>query len=831
MSPNMATVPTADAYKPSASTACLHCGRALVLRTDEYCCNGCRQVYLFLHGEKLGRYYEILETQQKSAPTQEGEPYRVSETADLAAVFRWGANPHAYAFYVPSLTCAACLWLMQKALRDIAGVESIDVDLSRKLVHVRAYDDSPLVVPQLLERMRLLGYRALPPKLTVDAEFQDTVQRRRLVELGLAWAAFGNVMLFAAALYYGDLWGMSSVMARFLALFALAITTAALPTAGRSFFANAWRAVRTRSLHIDLPIALALLLAFSVSVASLIEGGTRVYFDSVTGLMALLLTGRYLSEMMAKRARDLAGSAESLVPPGSSAIKPGDTVIVRVGDAIPADGRVVSGVAEVSEAALTGEYMPLLKTPGEIVLAGSHNLTGSFTMTVIASGENSRMAQVDRLIADARAGRTKFEIIADRILRWFILGIFLAAVSGALIWWHVDPSRIVEVVCATLIVSCPCALALATPLVTSFALKRSWQHGVIVKSSDTFERLAKVSTIVVDKTGTLTTGAAQVIKQSGDELSPDFASMLREVTARSRHPVARAISSSLPREGQRLAFEVVSHRELPARGIEASLVVDGDDGETFHLNVGSIGWLQELHARDPKIIHALDQAASACAVVSPQVVGCVILGAQSQVIVAFALVDAIRTDASEVVAAWQGAGFKVLLMSGDSRSSVAKTAAAVGIRSAESFAEMTPEMKATHVRRLESAGERVLMIGDGVNDAPALAAATVGLAVRGGADVAIGAADAFCQITGLGPVEDLRAFAVYCMTSLKIVLGVSLAYNVVAVGMALSGFIHPIVAALIMPLSSISVIAVASMRGGQSIWTFSSSSCPLPSSL
>ncbi len=825
MSPNSATAPTVNASAPTVSTNCLHCGRDAGGRGGGFCCHGCREVHAYLRTAKLDEYYQVLERQQQHAPSQlDVVTERSARDEDLTAAFRWGARADSYAFYVPSLSCAACLWLMQKALRDVQGVDSIDVDLAKRLVLIGARGEAPQLVPQLLERMSRLGYRALPPRFSTDAKFQDAAERRRLSDLGLAWAAFGNVMLFATALYFGDLWGMSPPMARFLALFALLVSAAALPTAGRSFFANAWRSLRAGVLHIDLPIAAALLLAFGVSVANLASGGTRVYFDSVTGLIAFLLTGRHLAEGMAKRARDLAGSTLALIPTSAESLRVGDRIEVRVGERIPADGRVDFGETEVSEAALTGEQAPVLKRTGDLVTAGTYNLSGAFAMIVTAAGEDCRLAQVGRLIAEARASKASFETLAEAILRWFIAGIFLAAVAAGLIWWHLDPSRIVEVVCATLIVSCPCALALATPLVSSFALKRSWQHGVIVKSADVLERLPRIDTVVIDKTGTLTTGAMNVVHRFGTSLDPSVAEAVYVVASLSLHPVAKAVAASLALSKRSDAsVEILSHRELPGLGIHAAVLIDGAPCE---LRLGSVAWLR---AFVPEGMRAeLDAAVGASVADGPQVAACWVLGAAPSV-VAFSLSDPPSAAAAEVVARWRAVGLSVLVMSGDAHAAVVQAADRVGIPASDVFSGLSPEAKALRVKELEAAGKRVLMVGDGANDAAALATATVGVAVRGGVDVAIGAADAFSLSPGLGPVEDLRSFAVHTLTSLRIVLAVSVVYNVVAVGLALGGLVHPIVAALIMPLSSLTVILVAMLRGGSSKWKFCTSSCPLPS--
>lgn len=851
--PNMAK--TAATIASGSPMGCLHCGQAVALAGARFCCPGCQNVYEFLHQNKLDGYYQFLGKQQTHAPKQSLDTRQGSDldTTAFARHFRAPGQTSTYTFLVPAMSCAACLWLMDKALGSIEGVTGVRVDLDRKLVAVATLGKDDSMAMRLYRRLQEVGYRPLPPRLEADTSHRDGERRKMLRDLGLAWVCFANVMLFATALYSGDIWGMNASMSRFFVWLSAIVTAIALPTAGRSFFVAAWSALKIRRLHMDLPIAVALLLAFAVSLMEMLRGSTHVYFDSITGLIALLLSARYLSDTMSARARRLAGAAESLIPLHAVELTRGAIVDVAAGEAIPADGIVIHGHSEVSEAALTGEEAPETKQTGAQVYAGTLNLQGQLRIRVTAAGPDSYLASLTRLINSAQSARGHYAGLADRILPWFTLGIFLAGILAAAWWWSQGAQRMIEVVAATLIVSCPCALALATPLLASMSLRRAWRHGLIVRSVDVLERLSKIDTIVLDKTGTLTSPRLEVVSSTflGEKNAmtnqPPFASLTLKAAASSRHPVAQALRKQLeqgpdaPHGLER--FELKEHREYPAAGI-AAVVGDVRHGQTYQVYLGAPAWVQQMGVQcgvmdlekgpwaTGEAPQGLDDATQAVVLIiqrdnqqDPSTPKPKAYAARH-----YYLKAALLPEAKSVIQDWQRQGISVRLMSGDRAAPVYRIADQVGIPRELAGFEMKPEDKLAAVVQLQEGGATVLMVGDGVNDAPALARADVGAAVQGGVDVAIGAADVFARRPGLGPIADVHAFARHHKTSLIILLSASILYNLIAISLAISGFIHPIAAAAIMPLSSLSVIAVAIFRQGASLWKYSTSSCPLPSS-
>lgn len=814
------------------------------ISADRFCCAGCERVFHYLDSEGLTGYYDVLASLDVHAPSQSIQDTDANTNAAAvpdAALFRSEGQADEHVFFVPGLSCAACLWLVQKALGahqpGLSAIKTVRVNLEDKLIVVTTKALEPAPIGAILSQLMRLGYKAYPPRLGQSDAFRSQLSRRRLVDIGISGATFGNVMLFATAVYFGNAWDMTQSMARYFNLISFGLASLSLATAGRSFFVTAWKTLRAGMLHIDLPIAAALALAYLVSIVSLVRGTDAIYFDSITGLIFLLLVGRHLNESLQTRAHRLAGAAMSLVPASGLNLQPGDETTVRVGDLIPADGVVTFGSSEVSEAALTGEQTPKVKKLGDSVYAGTHNLVGSLRIRVTQSGDDCYVARIAKLVQEASHNKSTFEALAQRYLTWFVAGIFVVAALAAVIWSQVDPSRIVEVVCATLIVSCPCALALATPLTMATAMRRSWDHGAIVKSSIAIERLALIDAIVLDKTGTMTTGQIKVTHCTSKSLSETERLCLRAAAGLSRHPVSKAINHYLTalepaaRPDQRV--QVTSAVEIPGLGARVTGLIDNNQFSTV---IGSLNFLKseagEAGARQldrlaqTQFSAAESKAAAMVRVGNPNEPRTV-----KEILVVFGLQDLVFDDTPRLIRSWVSSGIDVFVVSGDEHAVTSRVTELCGIASDHVTHSASPADKAAFVAHLSQQGRQVLMIGDGVNDAAALASAAVGVAVSGGVDLALSAADVFLASPGLAPVDHLLKFARYTMRSLRMIIAVSVFYNVVAVTLAISGILHPFVAAAIMPAASLSVILIGTFRRGESLWKPYSSSCLLPSPL
>jgi Cu2+-exporting ATPase len=785
-----------------------------------------------LQADGYARYYDLLLDSGAHAGRMDNQ----DPSGDLSDPLLWVARDQsgADAVYVPAMTCAACIWLLEHAVKQESGVAWSRVNLEERILKVglEPGSDDRSVLKTIIGKLQSYGYPPAP--LARKLSFRNYEERRAMMNLGIAAAAFGNVMLFSTSIYFGDVWGIDSGIAVFFNWWSFLITTAALLWPGRVFFQHAWVAVKVRSLHVDLPIAVALTVAWATSVYSLLTGGMLFYWDSISGLVFLLLAGRYVNDRITARAKNLAGAAAGLLPPASAHCRPGEVIAVSPGQNFPADGRIVGGGTTVDESALTGESRAVTKAIGDRVLGGSRNLAGAVSVLVEAAGEGTWIRQLERRIEQAAAERGGIVTLADRVLPWFTVATFLLTVVAGLLWWPSGPAKAVEVMCVILIVSCPCAIALATPLSMTIAFKRAWEHGAIIKSPDALERLADVDAIVIDKTGTLTRGRPVVSDcLSGLHQQPPSREDLRiiwSVMSRSLHPVAVGVAAWLAeRVGESSLPDRVEEmvHEIPGQGLLA-------ENPRWIVIAGRGSWVREhLHRYEGSArIEALppeDQqhAGSVCVVALVRRVG-EGRGDVTSTVFQFLLRDDIHEDAAAVIAALRKER-QVWLLSGDRPSATADVAALVGIPPEQVIAGATPDMKLNFVKSLAEQGMRVLMVGDGINDAAALAAATVGIAVKGGVDVALHSADAFLTKPGIGLVGSLLDFAGYTRRSLVILMGASIAYNLGAVSLALAGVLHPGIAALIMPLASITVLGLVNLRKGEQVWKSSSSWCPLPS--
>ncbi len=565
------------------------------------------------------------------------------------------------------------------------------------------------------------------------------------------------------------------------------------------FYRGAWGAFTTRTLHMDLPIAIGILAGFIQGAINTVRGAGEIYFDSVTALIFFLLVGRFLQRRQQLKAASSTELLFSLAPSTArlveadgvrevplEALTPGSIVELRAGDSIPADGVVVDGVSSLDRSLLTGESLPEAVAAGDPVHAGTVNLGSRILVEVRTTGEDTRVGRLLRLVEEGAMRRAPVVLLADRISGWFVAVVLALAAVTLGVWLVLDPEHAVGHAVALLIVSCPCALGLATPLAVSAAIGRAAQRRILIKGGDALENLARPGRMLLDKTGTLTEGRLAVVRWWGDEsVRPMVAALERH----SAHPVARALAATGPQTGVPEAREV---RELTGAGVEG--VVDGQ-----RVLVASAS-----HAE--RKLGSLPEAAQAAVdVYAEDGLSPVVITVEHRVAAVAAIGDPLRSDSEASVSAIRASGWQVEILSGDHPAVVRSIAGQVGIDRSAARGGATPEDKLAAVRA--AAGEAtVAMVGDGVNDAAALAAATVGIGVHGGAEAALAAADVYLGRPGLEPVVELLGGARRTLAVIRRNLVFSLAYNLVAVGFAVTGHMSPILAAILMPLSSMTVV-------------------------
>ncbi|HYD67503.1 heavy metal translocating P-type ATPase [Azospirillum sp.] len=785
---------------------CLHCGQDLPAGAEPvpasenaseagtFCCTGCAAAYDLVRGLGLERYYDRRSVDPSARPLRpDGEDapsidYATHAKRDATAEADGTATLH---LMIDGLQCAACVWLIETALARQAGVAHARLNMTTRRLTVtwREAETDANTVVGVVSR---LGYRAVPFDPDRLGSAQNKAEKELLRSMAVAGFAASNIMLFSVSVWsgYGDMGTATRDLMHWLSAL---IGLPAIAYAVRPFARSALQALRRGGTNMDVPITIGVILTAGMSLFETINSGLHAYFDGATMLLFFLLIGRYLDQRARGRARSAAEQLLGLQatnvtvvqPDGRTVIlppeqvSPGATVLVAVGERIPVDGRVADGVSDLDTGLITGESVPGTVRPGDQVFAGMLNLTSPLRMTVTAVGEGTLLAEIVRLMEVAEQGRAKYVAIADRVSKHYAPVVHLAALFTFLGWTFLmgaDWQDSLMNAVAVLIITCPCALALAVPVVQVIASGRLMRQGILLKTATALERLATIDTVVFDKTGTLTEGRPEAQVAGLDAAGLRLAASL---AGASRHPLARALVRAVP--GVPVATGV---REVPGAG----LALDTPDGE---IRLGSRRFTgvdaaePEGDAPGPELWLARPGGA-------PLRIG---------------FLDTPRRDAAAVVGALRARGLEVILLSGDRRAAVAVVAESLGV--ADWRAEQTPADKTAVLHGLIAQGKRVLMVGDGLNDAPALAAATVSMSPSTAVDVSQTAADVVFQGRNLLPIVEALEVARRSGTLVRQNFALALIYNLFAVPLAMAGMLTPLIAALAMSSSSIIVIVNA----------------------
>lgn len=799
-----------------APVACAHCGLTVPPglidehSEDQFCCGGCRAAYEVIHGCGLGGYYQLLERADAHGSCSPFQDEAFSEFDDpaFASLYIRAADPRSASgskridLVLENVHCAACVWLIERLPSVVNGVQSATLSLGRSTVSV-VYDPSIVAPSRIAAAIATLGYTPHPPRGLDAREAQDASERSQLIRVAVAGACAGNVMLFAFALYGGYFGGtMPPAVETAFRWLSMGAGVVSMAWPGRQFFRNALASIRTGTPSIDAPIVLALLAGGVMGLINTVLNRGEIYFDSLTMLVFLLLVGRYLGARQQRRAADsvellfslTSGRAWIIDDAGNTrrvpaeSLRTGDLVEVRPGESIPVDGVIEHGTSSIDQAMLTGESRAIAVRPGAEVLAGTVNLSSPICVRTAKTGRDTRAGKLMELVTRCAANRPAIVRFADSIAKPFTAVIAAVAAVTLVAWLFIDPAHAVDHAVSLLIVTCPCALGIAAPLAVYAAIGHGARRGVLVKDGDVLERLAKPGLILLDKTGTLTEGRVRVVSTAGDERAIRLAAALESSAT---HPIARAIRDDFHDGTQPEAVEQTGSGGIRGK-VNGHVIAIGN--ETF----ATPHWCSPL---SQELRNAIDSARSLAR--TPVIVS--VDGDPRAVIV---LGDKLRDDAAESVNMLRRDGWRVGILSGDEPAIVAELAAKLGLDPADCRGAANPEEKARLVKELLE-HERVVMVGDGVNDAAALASATVGIAVHGGAEASMTAADAYLARPGLKPIVELTRAGPRMLLTIKRIFAASLGYNILAGSLAVVGVIHPMIAAILMPVSSLTVITIA----------------------
>ncbi|MEM6468121.1 MAG: heavy metal translocating P-type ATPase metal-binding domain-containing protein [Planctomycetota bacterium] len=805
---------------------CVHCGLPTITSADEdpktvFCCNGCRQAHELIHGWGLDDYYDIRDQvggQGNSIGNSEAAYECFDDDAFLGRCLPQplGDGSVRTELSVSGLHCAACAWLIENVANRTAGWHLARVKLNRHTLQV-VFDPSRIALSQIAQTVGRLGYRLAPLGDGDDDSFARE-NRRLLMQIAVAGFCAANAMWIAIALYAGELAvasGAAGVAAEYRSLFRVAGTVlgvGAVVFPGRTFFVSAIAALRSRTPHMDLPVALGLGVGTIVGVLGVLMNRGDVYFDSLTMLVFLLLIGRWIQFRQQHRAASAVDLLLRITPQHARLVReksekgrlvlaeslsPGQWIRVGAGESVPVDGAIVDGHTTLDRSLMTGESVPIEAVQGDEVAAGTTNLSRPIVVSVTATGADSRIGKVMHSVESAMSQRTPIVQLADSIGGFFVIAVTALAAVAFFAWLPISLARATANATSLLIVACPCALALATPLAIAVTLGRAAKRRILIRDGDVLQRMGLLKRLGnrgilwFDKTGTLTEGRPRAELVFGDPAAVKLASVLESDVL---HPIADAIVSLGRELGALEQRDTVDlDCELVSGGlvghVEGSSLVIGN--ESLHQERGSLF----SDASRESIEDCLAGGATPIVIAVDRAVAAVIQ-----------IRDPVKSDAAAAIEKLAAAGWEVGVLSGDHPSIVGRVCDQLGIHPKNAFGGMSPEDKLAKVTLPSDA--TTVMIGDGANDAAALAAADVGIAVRGGAEVSLQAAPVFVASGRVGSIVELAEAAVRCRWLIFVTFAVSLSYNLVAVTLSIAGWISPLVAAVLMPISSVSVLSL-----------------------
>jgi Cu2+-exporting ATPase len=759
-------------------------------QTKDACCRGCQAVAQTIIDSGQGAYYHHRTALPATPREAEAELaqlglYDLPEIQESFVKVE-AENVREAALILENIVCAACIWLNERHISALPGVLSVEINYATRRARVR-WDNSRIQLSAILKAVSDIGYIAHP----FDPGRSDDVHRRErntaIKRLAIAGLGMMQVMMYALPAYTAT--DMTDEIRLLMRWASLVLTIPVVVYSAWPFFVGAWRDFRRRTLGMDVPVALGVGTAFVASVYATFSGHGEVYYDSVTMFIFLLLTGRFLEMNARRRAGAAVEELVKLIPAATTRLPNwpardeeqvpvarlavGDHVLVRPGETLPADGVVVAGDSAVSEAMLTGESLPVSKGAGAKVVGGSLNQASPLVVRVEKLGADTRLASIVRLLDRAQSEKPRIGQLADRAAAWFVGLLLLITALVGLAWYVVDPSKVLWIVVSILVVTCPCALGLATPAALTTGTGRLTRLGLLTTRGHALETLARATDLVLDKTGTLTLGRLSVrrVVPLDGRREEDVAALAAALEAGSEHPIARAIRDA-------------GSAASPAGGIRNTI-----DGRTYRLGTPRFAAASGTPPEPP----ASDDGASWIA-----------LAEDGEIVAWFALADTLRPDAAAALAALGQQGLRLHLLSGDAAPAVKAVARQLGV--ADWHAGALPEEKLAYVKALQDQGRIVAMIGDGINDAPVLAGAQVSIAMGEGADVAQAAADMVMLGSRLDTLADGVTLARKTQHVIRQNLGWALGYNLVAIPAAALGHVTPWIAGIGMSASSLLVV-------------------------
>ena len=767
------------------------------------CCLGCATVAKVIVNSGNENYYQYRDVKAQTGESLVPEFIKKTQVYDHPSVQKQfvfnkenskNGSVKQVSLILEGITCAACLWLNEQYIGNLDGVVSAEINYSTHRARVE-WDDSKIQLSEILQGIAQIGYLAHP----YDAEKQQQIyekSRKQLIRrVGVAGILGMQVMTFALALYGGDWWGISENFKQLFRWLSLLLTLPVLLYSAQPFFKGAWTDLKNKRAGMDVPVVLGLSIAFISSTMNTFNQVSDVYYDSVVMFVFLLLSVRLFELSARKKALEKIESLTNLTPTmsnriladGSTEVVPtvdleiNDELLVRPGETIPSDGQLLTENALVDEALLTGEQHAVAKKLGENLIGGSINLEQPLKLLVTQIGQDTVLSGIQRLIEQAQSYKPEMAKLADRIASKFVIVLLFLVTITAIAWWFIEPEKMLSVIVATLVVTCPCALSLATPATLSAAIGSLTRLGMLVSQSSVLEKIPNVDTVIFDKTGTLTQGNLSLTRQwhCQTEQQQYHQQLAKTLESQSEHPIAKALLN--------FDMELLKPSKLEnhvGKGISATI------NDTKYV-IGNAQFInQSFNIEIPDQVESVDQL--------------IHLASEHKWLASFEFNDPLREDATEVVQQLQKMGKSVQILSGDRQASVEHIASQLGLDCYR--AEQLPANKMQYVQQLQQQGINVAMVGDGVNDAPVLATADISISMAQGTTLAKSAADLVLNSQHLQPIVDAFKISTKMMQIIRQNFTWAIGYNIVAIPFAMAGLIQPWLAAIGMSLSSLLVV-------------------------
>ena len=792
----------------TTQSTCFHCATPIPKNIrielnieDEqvaFCCPACKAVTQTILGSGLDQYYKHRATSQPDRPSNlaHNEPLSLYDSESIQAQFvRTLSDGHKEAtFVIEGIHCAACVWLLEKHIGSQEGALRFNVNLTNHRARL-VWNPEHVTLSQLMASIYNIGYIPHPFHPNKEEQLFEQEKKQALRRLGVAGVGMMQVMMMSSALYLGDAFVMEAHIQTFIRWTSLIVATPVVLYAARPFFSAALRDIKTRHLSMDVPVSIAIGGAYIASIWATLSQSGEVFFDSVSMFTFFLLIGRFF-EMKARHRTGMAGNELANLLPASATLlseegevlvpinelKVNDRVLVKPGYSIPADGILFSDRTSIDESALTGEPLPVTKGVGDPLIGGTLNLEQPIEMEVTRSAEHSRMSSILNLLDRAQAEKPKVAYIADKVASYFVAAVLITALAVSLYWWQVSPNDALWVTLSVLVVTCPCALSLATPTALTAAIGTLRRLGLLVTRGHVLESLASVSAVYFDKTGTLTTGQLslnQTIALKGDSVE-DLNSLAAAVESRSEHPIASAFTPYYNGSADH-------SKNYVGQGVEGSI------GQR-KLRIGKPNFAMELSG-EPLPEPPKETGIS------------LLLADQNGALGWFIIDDHIRPEAYKAIEQMKRLGLQVGMLTGDQPANAQRMADQLGIDQYE--ANLSPEDKLNRVKAIQASGEQILMVGDGINDIPVLSGAQTSIAMNGATDLAKTSSDVVLTNSDLQRIPQAIILARRTRTIIRQNIGWALLYNLIALPFAAAGFIPPWMAAIGMSLSSLIVVGNA----------------------